>query len=115
MCNLKSVVYLFTDNRNTKTKIMKTELKKAFDLIKENCSREEQIKELFSNDKGDVVLSNLNFTGLRVFLSGLKADLISNGSQEARSIYNMFQQAEWIYNNDQEANDINNKDQILKS
>ena len=82
---------------------MESELEKAFDLIKESCSREEQIKELFSNDKdGSIDLRDLDLKGLDVNLNRLKARRIYNGHQKADIyIYNSFQEAKYIYNNRQ--------------
>jgi len=76
---------------------MDTQLKNALELIKNKLSKEDQVKALFTNDKGDVVLSDLNFTGLRVFLSGLKADKIYNSNQKAKEIYNSGQEAAYIH------------------
>ena len=103
---------------------MKPEVKKAFDLIKENCSKEEQIKELFTDKDGDVDLSKLDLTGLNVNLNELKARLISNRHQQAEWITNRHQQAEyavcnsfqeskWISNYKQQAEYISNKNQKL--
>ena len=81
---------------------MKPELKKALELIKSELSREEQIKELFSNYIGDVDLSKLDLTGLNVNLSDLKAEHIFNNHQKAeKNIYNGFQEAKGIDNRHQ--------------
>ena len=83
---------------------MDTQLKNALELIKSKLSKEEQVKALFSNDKGDVVLNDLNFKGLNVYLKRLKARQINNSEQEAWSyIINKKQKAENIYNEEQEA------------
>ena len=126
MCNSKSVVYLFTDNRNTKTKIMTTELKNALELIRDNCSREEIIKHFFTNKFGNIDLSKLDFRGLTVFLEELKAykifniyqqaEFIFNYHQKANSVNNKWQQAKYIDNEQQQAEEIDNKGQtILKT
>ena len=110
---------------------MTTELKKAFELIKENCSKEEQIKALFTNDKGDIDLMNLKLIRLKVFLSGLEAKEIFNqdqiaegnidnkgqqagyfitneGQESRRHISNARQKAINVCNNEQEADEIQN-------
>ena len=88
---------------------METELKKAFELIKENCSREEQIKALFIDKDGDVDLMNLKLKGFNVLLTGLEAKGIFNNDQEAGYIINDGQKARVLTNDkgDVDLNDLN--------
>ena len=80
---------------------MKPEVKKAFELIKNSCSKEEQIKYLFSDKDGDIELMNLKLKGLIIDLSGLEASYINNENQKAVWIDNSSQQAQEIDNDNQ--------------
>jgi len=61
------------------------------------------IKTFFKDKDGHIDLSDLDFTGFYVFFSGVKAE----------KIYNGFQQANFISNRNQQAKDINNDHQKL--
>ena len=85
------------------------------EAIKNSNSREEIVKALFTDKDGDIDLCELNFPGIDVFLSELKAKNIYNDNQEAEEgIFNYSQEAEEINNNGQEAVKILNKVQTIK-
>ena len=82
---------------------METELKNALELIKNKLSKEEQVKSLFTNDKGDVDLMNLKLPGLHLYFNGITAEAIFNNDQEAGHIINDGQKAWVLTNNKQES------------
>jgi len=87
---------------------MKPQLKKALELIKKELSKEDQVKALFTNDKGDVVLNDLKLRGNKVFIHGLEAKEIYNFNQKAEFVFNNNQKADYIFNCNQESKRINN-------